>query len=305
MERIIFFVFLLLAGFPVFSQDSIHEFVKRGIFKAKIGDYPSAIEDFNRAIALDSTRAEPWYNRGVVKAETGDYHGAIRDFRQATLNHPTYAEPWLGMGDAFSQLGDHSNAILDYNKAISLKPEETDAYYKRGLEFIQTGNWNDAALDFTRVTNMDPDNPGAWYNLGLARFNLKDYAGSISAIDSAIGIDSTGFEYFVTRGAANGATGNYLQALTDLEKALILNPGFEEALYNKGLVLLYLKRYAEAEAAYDEVIRRNPSNGSAWEGRGVARQYLGDQPGACSDWRQASALGSGKATEYLKKYCSG
>ncbi len=54
---------------------------------------------------------------------------------------------------------------------------------------------------------------------------------------------------------------------------------------------------------YDQVIETNPEDAEALADRGVAKHYLADQAGACSDWKLASQKGSDKAKGYLLKYC--
>ena len=50
-------------------------------------EYAPALEQFDHAIAIDSTLPEAWYNRGIVKSELKDYHGAISDFTRVTILH--------------------------------------------------------------------------------------------------------------------------------------------------------------------------------------------------------------------------
>ncbi len=302
--RLAVLILLTFLALPGVSQDTVHELVKRAIFKAQIQDYPAALQDLDAAIRLDSTQSEPWYNRGIIETEMKDYPAALKDFNTAIRIHPTYPEPYVGMAFARSALGDHSAAILAYNKAISLRPEDSGPYYRRGLEFLEVANWHDAILDFTRVTHLEPGNADAWYNLGLAFFKDGQYPRADSALLESSRLDSLSVETWITLGASKGAQGRFDDALQYLDHALSIQPDSPDGLYNKALVLLFLKRFQEALPVFDAAIKADSGNPSAWEGRGVARQYTGDVTGACADWKQASLLGSGRAAEYLKKYCS-
>jgi tetratricopeptide (TPR) repeat protein len=64
--------------------------------------------------------------------------------------------------------------------------------------------------------------------------------------------------------------------------ALALEPGFPPALYNRGLALLDLQRFAEAVIAFDQLLAGTPDNHDAWNNRGVALDRL-DQPAQALD----------------------
>src|SRR5512137_383624 len=101
------------------AQDSIRYYIKRGITMAKIGDYPAALHSFDLALAIDSTKAEAWYNKGLVRTETGDFPGAISDLTRAIRLKPGYPEPRFCRAEAKEAQNDLDGAIQDYSKAIA------------------------------------------------------------------------------------------------------------------------------------------------------------------------------------------
>ena len=54
-----------------------------GNAKAKVGDFNGAINDFTKAIELDSENAEVYYSRGAAKFLLGDRTGALKDLNKA------------------------------------------------------------------------------------------------------------------------------------------------------------------------------------------------------------------------------
>jgi tetratricopeptide (TPR) repeat protein len=62
--------------------------VNRGFVYAVKGDYELAIQDFDRAIALNSASAQALLNRGIVKLRKGDFMSGRADIAQAKLLDP-------------------------------------------------------------------------------------------------------------------------------------------------------------------------------------------------------------------------
>ena len=65
-----------------------------------------------------------------------------------------------------------------------------------------------------------------------------------------------------------GEKGEHVKAIENYDKAIELNPNYEEAWYNKGWRLGKLERYEEAVACYDKVIELNPNDEEAWFNKG-------------------------------------
>jgi tetratricopeptide (TPR) repeat protein len=92
--RTLFILILFSSVLAGSAQDSVRYYIHRGTTMAKLGDYPAAVKNLDRAIELDSLKAEAWYNRGLVRIETGDYPAAIGDLTRAVRIKQGYPEPW-------------------------------------------------------------------------------------------------------------------------------------------------------------------------------------------------------------------
>jgi len=297
-------VLLLLFSLTGLSQQTRQkELIDSGIMKAKLSDYKAALADFNEAILIDSTEAEPWYNRGVVKSELMDYQGALSDFTRVIRIRPAYPEPYYNRGLAKDYLKDYRGAIQDYSKAIALKADFPEAFHNRGLAWFDLGNYQESIDDFTRALQYKPLFPEAYYNRGLSRFNNDDFSGAVQDFNEAIRLDSSQYEYYSSRGAAKAASLSYDEAVTDFKISLSINPDDTDTEKNLALAYLYLKQFKEAEALYTRILQNNPDEPEILANRGVARNNLGNKPGACEDWKLASQLGSEKSKSYLLKFC--
>ncbi len=298
------FIFFLISVAPCFSQQTQQKvLIDSGIIKARLSDFDAALVDFNSAIRIDSSEAEPFYNRGVVRSEMEDYTGAIADFSRVIQMRPSYPEPYYNRGLARDYLKDYDGAVQDYSKAIALKADFPEAYHNRGLARFDMGNYREAINDFTRALQFKPDFAEAFYNRGLSRFNLDDFSGAVQDFNDAIRLDTTQFEYYSSRGAAKAASGAFDDAINDFTLSLAIRPEDDNTRKNLALANLYLKRYQEAADQYSLILANQPGDPDALANRGVARNYLGDREGACDDWNQALQLGSEKSKTWLKEFC--
>ena len=54
---------------------------------------------------------------------------------------------------------------------------------------------------------------------------------------------------------------------------------------------------------FNKAIKINPKDGSLYWGRGIAKWFIDDMKGACSDWRKASSLGIKETGKLSKENC--
>jgi tetratricopeptide (TPR) repeat protein len=94
--------------------------------------YDLALENYNKAIALDSTQGEYYINRGAVNALTNNMQTALGDFNKGLQLKPDHANGYKNRSLIFQSLGQWENAISDITKYLSMHPEDADLWYERG-----------------------------------------------------------------------------------------------------------------------------------------------------------------------------
>lgn len=88
---------------------------------ADLDEYDRAIQDFGKAIALDPSYAEAYYNRGVLYwREFGNHYRAIRDLTRVIELAPHWAEAHFNRGLAYKLHGDRSQAIADFQRYLEI-----------------------------------------------------------------------------------------------------------------------------------------------------------------------------------------
>ena len=85
-----------------------------------------AEREFERAINLDGSYHEAWYNLGLVRAAAGDEGGARRAYMATVEHKPGHAHALFQLGLIEEKLQHTSRAIELYAKAIRINPKMLD-----------------------------------------------------------------------------------------------------------------------------------------------------------------------------------
>ena len=105
-------------------------YYNRGVSKKILQDYNGAIDDFNKSIRLArrNLQAHPYYNRGYCKYQLKDYKGAIDDFtKNLELTHGIWFESYIYRGKSKYELADKDGACTDWKDAFLLTRRRQDS----------------------------------------------------------------------------------------------------------------------------------------------------------------------------------
>ncbi|GAB4109482.1 MAG: hypothetical protein OHK0057_19930 [Thermoflexibacter sp.] len=151
-RQIIFLISLILLAFSAFSQNQgyetnikavmyfdnlIHQapnaeiYYQKGMGYFYIGDYTSAIKDFDEAVQLGYNKPEVFYFRALAKENDGMYKEALSDYDKAIQLSGAKANYFMYMHRGYSHynLSMYPQAIEDFSKAIALNPNDDETKY--------------------------------------------------------------------------------------------------------------------------------------------------------------------------------
>ena len=291
----------LSQGKPLVSAEA---YFRWGYTKSELGQYESAIADYDMAIQLRPNYAIAYNDRGVVKGKLGKYKAAIEDYDEAVRIKPDCVVAYYNRGRTKDQLAQGSAAIKDYNIAIDLEPDYTDAYYNRGVVKGKLGEYDAAITDYDKAIDLKPDYAIAYNNRGMAKSALKQHKAAIDDYNEAIGLKPNYADAYYNRGNAKSALKQYDAAIADYDEAIHLAPDFVIAYNNRGSAKFTLKQYDAAIDDYNEAIRLKPDYAMAYYNRGNAKTNLGRVSEAAQDFQTALALAEQAGDEGLKAMIS-
>lgn len=255
--------------FPSFNYEHkwAQAFCERGIERLDQKSNDSAYNDFEMAIKIDPTFAEPYYESAALKKEKGD-----------KINSCIYLAKALALNDTMKRAKDLSAlnfcfmcAADDYKNA-KVKVELKE--YKEGLALL-----NLAILMCHDSASYYAIRGAAFDGLGKTDSALMDYS-------SALKLDSNNYLAYYNRALALESKQKYMDAFNDLSKVIKLKPDYIEAYRHRAEDCENMDKEASAQYDYQQIIRLKKDDGESYYKIALYKQKLG-QDDACAYFQKA------------------
>ncbi len=174
---------------------------------------------------------------GLVRLRQGDLAAAQTALDAAVAGDPTLVRAWTAKGVIADRQRDFKAADAAYGRAVGLDPNSATALTNRGYSLMLRGRHAEAEADLARATTIDPGLDAARTNLRLARALQGRYREAFAdSTKAGLAADLN------TVGFAAMARGDYPTAETYFNRALALNPRFDQTAWAN---LRYLKSLTE------------------------------------------------------------
>jgi serine/threonine-protein kinase len=181
-----------------------------------------ALADAKHADELNDQLAPVHVTLGQIHSESGNYDLAIQEFQRALALDTRNAEALQHLASAFEDQGRFADAEASIKKAIALRPEYWEGYNTLGAFYYRRGKYSDAAAQFREVIKLTPDNATAYMNLGVMLRNMNDWVGARQAQEHSLTIAPSYVAYSNLAGILYDQA-EYLQSAEAYEKALKMN----------------------------------------------------------------------------------
>jgi tetratricopeptide (TPR) repeat protein len=162
----------------------------RGLSLSLLGQPEKALEDFDRALAVNPRYVDALVHRGVILVEVGRSAEADASFqRAAALGHTGsngFSRPVASrlanlhalVGDAYAEVGAADDAIREYQRAVHLGPDFHDLRYRLSRLLLEAGRQLEAREELERIVAVQPQFVDAQAALGLAHYLSGDATGA-------------------------------------------------------------------------------------------------------------------------------
>lgn len=145
------------------------------------GHEAEALDDINKALAIDSTLVWPLKMRGLLMVARNDTAGAKKDFERLLLLQPDSVAPYYGLGTVAYREAKYARADSMYTKALKISPRDEEVLFWRAASRLNLNKLNEADDDVSEGLRINPRN-GDFY-LIRALLNQMRYRPSDAEID--------------------------------------------------------------------------------------------------------------------------
>ena len=184
------------------------------------GNYSGAIQQFKRAIALDSSTQDT-----VVKAENllatvyikqGKTQDAIKAYQSSIAMYPTDDTAHLNLGNIYFNQQDYGKAEAEYKAAYRNNPSNSTNLFSLGQVYLSTGRYREAENAFKNVIKMTPAEYGGYYALGQTYSKEGRTQDAIDQFQKVISLNKDFYNVHVDLGSAYADLGQMDKAQEQL-----------------------------------------------------------------------------------------
>ena len=196
----------------------------------KLEKYDAAIADYNIAAELNATGAKIFSNRGLTYFRQKNYEAAIKDYNRAIELDPKDAASYQNRGASFANLDKLTEGEADVKKALELNPN--DQSIKDTLDQIEAELHPAQQRIIYGGASTEPlSSAKEYFERAAGKFTKdKDYEGAILDFTGCLNLEPNNSSCYYMRGASYYSAGKLTVSLSDINKALELEPTYAPAL---------------------------------------------------------------------------
>ncbi|KAM6937583.1 protein O-mannosyl-transferase TMTC3 [Xenentodon cancila] len=211
---------------PDFKQ----AYISRGELLLKMNKLTEARDAYLRALELDRTNADLWYNLAIVNIE----------------------------------MKDPSEALKNFNHALELNPRHKLALFNSALLMQESGEpkfWPEANRRFLTYVEEEPDDANGYFNLGMLAMDANENAAAERWMRKAISLQAGFRSALFNLALLYSQSKRETDALPVLDELLHHHPEHIKGLILKGDILMnHKKDTSGAKACFERILRMDPTN---------------------------------------------
>lgn len=288
--------------------------IARANLYKSIGDTVKAFADLDRAIKILPKDGSSYIQRGQLYFDKGDFANSNKDFERAIEVEPGNASSYAFLGRNMTAQGEYDRAIELFNTAERMAPDYVSTYSFRADSWLGKKNYDKATDDLIKALDLSLDAKAYFTVLDLqgesaklmesklrAYCNLKpketkwpwilanfkerrgDYVAAINYYEKANAINPSA-SYLISICDSYTSLGHYDDALTNLTRAIAMEPDDPNHLMKKADLFIDMENYAEAMAIYNSLVEDYPDASTIYNSRALLNLIQGNYQNAIDDY---------------------
>ena len=226
--------------------------------------YEQALVEVQGVIARDPANARAWEKSGDIAALRNDEDGATAGWERARSLDTGNVSPALKLARLAIARQNLAQALNILDNAAARTPADPGLLELRCEALAMRRDWSELKATSAYWTRACPDNPASWRAAARAAFERGLHAQAVDAFRHVMQLEQLSAANLTVLASLCLHALNIDLARQSLEAAEAMAPDSAEMLSVKALLLMYLGRFAEAEACCRRCLARSPENISAY-----------------------------------------
>lgn len=204
-------------------------------------------------------------------------------------------------GEVLLAMNDYSAALNYLRQAVKKDPRNSlnQKNLCRSARFA--ASFEEALTACNASIQIDSDYAEAYFERANILQSMHQFIQALSDYDRAIAIRPSESRYLINRGSTKQSLGDYESALYDFNQAISAKGNNAYAYYNRGISHIYLNNLEKARKDFSTAIALNKDYAEAYFNRGITHQLMNEIPQACTDFETAITNGLADAKEMMSK----
>jgi tetratricopeptide (TPR) repeat protein len=219
-------------------------------------------------------KADAFVKNAEQAIRDGDLDKALQEFERAIAVNPNYTQAHLGMADIYRMQGRYDRAEQKYAKVCEQQPRNFDAQYFHGLMLHLLDRLPEAIQAYIRALAINPSDFKANLNIATAYYQLDENTQALPYAKRAVELKPDDGPARFNLGAIYAAMNRHGDAVREYTQAAEFMSLTPPLLLNLADSLAKLDRYEEMANALTQALKAEPT-AIAYERLGYARFKLG------------------------------
>ena len=226
-----------------------------------LGLFDEALATLNDAIDLEPAMAANYFTRAMIHEHRDDYTAAIDDYLSALAFDADHLDAVINLVEV-APLVDATSSVLErINLLLKADANSAKLHYARGRLLMELDELLEGKLAIEDALGREPALGVAWYTLSMLNGLQGEYADAVSAADRALLDFPDDYGLWLNKGQSYHEMHQHREALDSYDRATTLAPDDWLAWMHMGrLFLLDLERPADARGVLQEALRLSPGN---------------------------------------------
>jgi len=261
-------------------------FYKRGVALHKLREDSMALDDFNKAVSIDSTQARYLSAIGDLMFEHKDVSGSVKWLQRALQRDPSDIKAHLKLAKVMIFAQEYPKAFAEINTVLRNDAYNPEGYFLKGIVYKEMKDTLKAISSFQTCINVFPDYREAYIQLGQL-YNMKRNPMGMKYLENAFKLDTTDLFPLYAKGMYYQEQQRFEEAKAEYKRCILIDPQYEDALFAQGYILLQQDSFEKANRQFDLAAKAEPDNADAYYNRGLTNELMGKTTAAISDYEQA------------------